>query len=63
YLDNRAYGIGGIYKECEGYTPEKVAGITGCKPEELIQVATLCASSTPGALIWKQGWTHHTSGS
>ncbi|MCT7604702.1 molybdopterin-dependent oxidoreductase [Aliarcobacter butzleri] len=63
YLDNRVYGIEEIFKECEEYTPEKVADITGCKPEELIQVATLFASSTPGALIWNQGWTHHTIGS
>lgn len=63
YLDNKVYGIEEIFKECEEYTPEKVADITGCKPEELIQVTTLFASSTPGALIWNQGWTHHTIGS
>ncbi|RBQ25718.1 molybdopterin-dependent oxidoreductase, partial [Arcobacter sp. CECT 9188] len=63
YLDNRVYGIEEIFKECEEYTPEKVADITGCKPDELIQVATLFAKSTPGALIWNQGWTHHTIGS
>ena len=48
------------------YTPEFVAEVCGCTPEELIQVAELlCDNSGPertSALCYAVGWTQHTTG-
>src|SRR5262249_4315002 len=48
------------------YTPEMVAEVCGCTPEELIQVAeTLCANSgreRTSAFVYAVGWTQHTTG-
>ncbi len=48
------------------YTPEKVAAICGCTPEQLVEVAELlCANSGPertSAICYAVGWTQHTTG-
>jgi formate dehydrogenase major subunit len=48
------------------YTPETVAEICGCSPEEIVQVAeNLCANSgreRTGAFVYAVGWTQHTVG-
>src|SRR5579875_2994317 len=48
------------------YTPEVVAGICGCTPEQLLAVArTLIENSgreRTGAIAYAVGWTHHTTG-
>ncbi len=55
-----------LRRHYERYTPEVVADICGCSPEELIEVAeTLCRNSGPdrtSAICYAVGWTQHTTG-
>jgi formate dehydrogenase major subunit len=48
------------------YTPEVVASVCGCKPEEVARVAELlCANSgreRTSAIVYAVGWTQHTTG-
>jgi formate dehydrogenase major subunit len=48
------------------YTPELVADICGCTPEEMIRVAELlCANSgrdRTSAIVYAVGWTQHSTG-
>jgi formate dehydrogenase major subunit len=48
------------------YTPEAVARVCGCTPEELVRVAELlCANSgreRTSVVIYAVGWTQHTTG-
>jgi formate dehydrogenase major subunit len=48
------------------YTPEVVAEICGCKPEQLVEVAeSLCENSgreRTSAFVYSVGWTQHTVG-
>ncbi len=48
------------------YTPEVVAKVCGCKPEEFLRVAELlCANSgreRTTAIVYALGWTQHTTG-
>jgi formate dehydrogenase major subunit len=48
------------------YTPEAVADICGCSPEDLVMVArALCENSgreRTSALVYSVGWTQHTVG-
>lgn len=50
----------------ERYTPELVARVCGCTPEQIVEVAeTLAANSGPertSALCYAVGWTQHTTG-
>src|SRR5204863_3329435 len=48
------------------YTPEVVADICGCAPEDLIKVArAMCENSgreRTSAVVYSVGWTQHTVG-
>jgi formate dehydrogenase major subunit len=48
------------------YTPEAVADVCGCSPEEVTRVAELlCANSgreRTSAIVYAVGWTQHTTG-
>jgi formate dehydrogenase major subunit len=48
------------------YTPEIVAGICGCTPEQIIEVAqSLCENSgrdRTSAIVYAVGWTQHSTG-
>ena len=48
------------------YTPDTVAEICGCKPEQIIRVATLLAENSgrerTSALVYALGWTQHSTG-
>ncbi|MBN9520014.1 molybdopterin-dependent oxidoreductase [bacterium] len=48
------------------YTPEVVAEVCGCTPDELVRVAELlCANSgreRTSAVVYALGWTQHTTG-
>jgi formate dehydrogenase major subunit len=48
------------------YTPEVVADVCGCRPEEVTRVAELlCANSgreRTSAIVYAVGWTQHTTG-
>jgi formate dehydrogenase major subunit len=48
------------------YTPEFVANVCGCTPDELIQVAELLAANSgrerTSAICYAVGWTQHTTG-
>src|SRR5205823_11146488 len=48
------------------YTPEAVARVCGCTPEELVRVAELlCGNSgreRTSVVVYAVGWTQHTTG-
>ncbi|HXE55410.1 MAG TPA: molybdopterin dinucleotide binding domain-containing protein, partial [Tepidisphaeraceae bacterium] len=48
------------------YTPELVAQVCGCKPEQVVRVAELlCANSgrdRTSAIVYAVGWTQHSTG-
>ncbi|MDY3557626.1 molybdopterin-dependent oxidoreductase [Gemmata sp. JC673] len=48
------------------YTPDVVAEVCGCRPEEMVRVAELlCANSgrdRTSAIVYAVGWTQHTTG-
>src|SRR5204862_7569050 len=48
------------------YTPEMVASICGCSPDDIIRVAeALCENSgreRTSAIVYAGGWTQHTTG-
>ncbi len=55
-----------LKKHFRRYTPELVAEVCGCTPDDLVAVAeTLCANSgreRTSALVYSLGWTQHTVG-
>ena len=55
-----------LTRHFELYTPEKVASICGCRPEDVIKVAELlCRNSgreRTSAICYALGWTQHGSG-
>jgi formate dehydrogenase major subunit len=55
-----------LRKHFRRYTPEQVAEICGCRPEDLREVAeALCANSgreRTSAIVYSLGWTQHTVG-
>jgi formate dehydrogenase major subunit len=55
-----------LKKHFRRYTPELVAEICGCTPDDLVAVAeALCANSgheRTSALVYSLGWTQHTVG-
>ena len=48
------------------YTPESVAQVCGCTPEELVRVAELLVANSgrerTSAMVYALGWTQHTTG-
>jgi formate dehydrogenase major subunit len=48
------------------YTPELVAGLCGCRPEDVVNTAEALAANSgrerTGALVYSVGWTQHTVG-
>jgi formate dehydrogenase major subunit len=55
-----------LKRHFERYTPEMVAQVCGCAPEEMVRVAELlCANSgreRTTAIVYALGWTQHTTG-
>jgi formate dehydrogenase major subunit len=55
-----------LKKHFRRYTPELVAEVCGCSPDDLVDVAeALCANSgreRTSALVYSLGWTQHTVG-
>jgi formate dehydrogenase major subunit len=55
-----------LRKHFARYTPETVADVCGCSPEQMIEVAELlCANSgreRTSAIVYAVGWTQHTTG-
>lgn len=55
-----------LRQQYAAYTPETVAEICGCRPEDLIKVAELlCRNSgreRTSAICYSMGWTQHASG-
>jgi formate dehydrogenase major subunit len=55
-----------LRRHFERYTPETVAGICGCRPEDVVRIAeTLAANSgreRTSAFCYAVGWTQHTVG-
>lgn len=48
------------------YTPEAVAGVCGCSPDQVVCVAELLAANSgrerTSTIVYAVGWTHHTTG-
>jgi len=63
YIDDRVYGMDLVREEAKKWTPEKVADVTGVRPELLMQITRAYAKATPGTLVWAMGLTQHTIGS
>lgn len=55
-----------LKKHYARYTPERVAEVCGCRPEDVVRVAELlCANSgreRTSAIVYAVGWTQHTTG-
>lgn len=55
-----------LRRQYAAYTPETVAAICGCRPDDLIRVAeSLCRNSgreRTSAICYSMGWTQHASG-
>ena len=55
-----------IKRHFAGYTPEAVAKVCGCRPEEMLKVAELlCRNSgreRTSAIAYSLGWTQHSTG-
>src|SRR5665213_2124405 len=55
-----------LRKHFARYTPEIVADVCGCTPEQMVEVAELlCANSgreRTSAIVYAVGWTQHTTG-
>jgi predicted molibdopterin-dependent oxidoreductase YjgC len=54
------------FEECRsvvgGYTPDRVATITGVPAEQLYEAAEILATNKPMAVMWAMGITQHTVG-
>ncbi len=63
FISDRVYGMEDVMEEAKKWNPKKVEDVTGVPADQLIQVTTLYARSTPGTLIWAMGLTQHSNGS
>ncbi len=65
-LQNPRCAINLLRKHFARYTPEMVANICGCRPEDLTEVAELlCANSgreRTSSIVYAVGWTQHSTG-
>jgi formate dehydrogenase alpha subunit len=62
FIHERCEGFEEFRAKLEGYTPEKVATITGVPAEDLRRAAKILACRKPLAVVWAMGITQHTTG-
>jgi formate dehydrogenase alpha subunit len=62
FIEARTEGVDAVRELVRGYTPERVASITGVPAHLLAAAAAVLARARPMAVIWAMGITQHTSG-
>lgn len=62
FIRERTEGFEDLCKTIETYNPEYVEGITGCKKEDIIEVARLYGMSKNGCILYSMGITQHITG-
>jgi len=63
FINERVYGMDDIKKEALNWTPEVTSDVTGIPAEQIIQIATLLATTKPATVVWALGITQHSIGS
>ncbi len=62
FIDNRCDGFDDFRTTLAGYTPARVAEISGVPEAQLYSAAKILATNHPMAVIWAMGITQHTTG-
>jgi formate dehydrogenase major subunit/formate dehydrogenase alpha subunit len=62
FIKEKAEGFEEWKKSVEGFTPERVEGITGVPKEDIIRAARLYGSSRKAGIFYTMGITQHTCG-
>jgi len=62
FIAQRTEGFDELKKAVEGYSPERVAEITGIAPEDLRKIAEIYAKAEKASILYAMGITQHTSG-
>jgi formate dehydrogenase major subunit/formate dehydrogenase alpha subunit len=62
FIEQRTEGFAEFREVIEGYTPAKVAALTGVPADQLYQAAEILAQHKPMAVVWAMGITQHTVG-
>ena len=62
FLESRVYGIDDIKAEAAKWTPEETSDVTGIPAAQIIQIATILATTKPATVVWALGITQHSTG-
>jgi formate dehydrogenase alpha subunit len=62
FIESRTEGFEEFHAALAGYTPERVASITGVPAGQLHACAEMLAANQPMAVVWAMGITQHTTG-
>jgi assimilatory nitrate reductase catalytic subunit len=62
YVDAHTTGFDALREAVKGYTPERVADITGLTPEQIVKTAWMYAHARAGFIGWTMGVNHSTKG-
>ena len=62
FIEARTEGFDELRAAVAGYTPQRVAELTGIAAEQLHECAELLARDKPMAVVWAMGITQHTTG-
>ncbi len=62
YIEERCEDYAELKKAVSGWSPEKVAEVTGIDPDDIVKMADLYANNRPSALLYAMGITQHTTG-
>ena len=62
FIKTRTEDFDALKKMVEGFTPEKVAKISGIQAAQLRQAARLYAKAAKGSIVYSMGITQHTTG-
>ncbi|MDI7269640.1 MAG: formate dehydrogenase subunit alpha, partial [Myxococcota bacterium] len=62
FIANRTEGFDEVARMVEGYTPERVEGITSIPAADIVAAARLYAAAGPASIVYSMGITQHTTG-
>jgi assimilatory nitrate reductase catalytic subunit len=62
YVDRHTSGFDALRESVRGYTPERVAGLTGLSAELICRTAWTYARARAGFIAWTMGVNHSTKG-
>jgi len=62
FIEERTENFDKFKKAIEGYTPEKVAEISGIPAEDLIEAARIYGQAKVASIVYAMGITQHTTG-